>query len=102
MSAPEVAFEPMSSTMPVSMMDVREMNVLVNHDVVPMRVGMRLVAIPRKIVRMLVMHVMAVSVIMVDCVVSVLMFVPLAEMQPKTRRHECSGDDQLHGDDVTE
>jgi hypothetical protein len=49
---------------------------------------------------MLVMHVMAVSVSMADCVVSVLMFVPLAEMQPKANRHECPGDTQLPGDSV--
>jgi hypothetical protein len=36
--------------MPMSMMDVREMNVLVNYGFVPVRVGMRLDTIPRKIV----------------------------------------------------
>ena len=62
------------------MMDIRKMNVFVNHGFVPVRVGMRFDTIPRKIVCMLVMHVMAVSVSMVDCVVSVLMFVSLAHM----------------------
>jgi hypothetical protein len=49
---------------------------------------------------MLVMHVMAVSVIMADCVVSVLMLVPLAQMQPKTYRHESPGDTQPQGHSV--
>ena len=49
-----------------------------------------------------VMHVMAVGVRMFNCVVSVLMFVSLAQMQPKTCRHECSGDAQLQGDGVAE
>jgi hypothetical protein len=45
-----VGFEPMLSTMPVLMMNVREMDVLVNQGFVPVRVGMRLDTIPRKIV----------------------------------------------------
>ena len=36
--------------MPVSMMDVREMDVFVSHGFVPVWVRMRLDAIPRKIV----------------------------------------------------
>jgi hypothetical protein len=43
-------------------MDIRKMNMFVNHGFVPVRVGMRFDTIPRKIVCMLVMHVMAVSV----------------------------------------
>jgi hypothetical protein len=51
---------------------------------------------------MLVMHVMAVRVGMFDCGVSVLMFVPLAQMQPKTCRHECPRDAQLQRDSVAQ
>ena len=94
MRAPELADEPMSSAMPVSMMDVREMNVLVNHHFVPVWMGMRLATIPHEIVCMLMMYIMAVSVSMVDGVVSVLMFVLLGEMQPNPGRHERSGPGQ--------
>ena len=86
--------------MAVSMMDIRKMNVLVNHHFVPVWMGMRLATIPHEIVCMLMMYIMAVSVSMVDCAVSVLMFVSLAHVQPEACRHECSGDTELQGDSV--
>src|SRR5438445_10677011 len=84
------------------MMDVWEMNVFMNHDFVPVWVGMRLDAIPRKIVYVPVVHVMSMSVGVVDCIVCVLMFVSFAQMQPKTDRHKYAGDAQLHRDSVAE
>ena len=88
--------------MTVPMMDVWEMNVFMNHDFVPVWVGMRLDAVPRKIVYVLVVHVMSMSVRVVDCIVCVLMFVSFAQMQPKTDRHKYAGDAQLHRDGVAE
>ena len=88
--------------MPVPMMDVWEMNVFVNHGFVPVWVRMRLDAIPLKIVYVPVVHVMTMSVGVVDCIVCVLMFVAFAQMQPKTNRHKYAGDAQLHRDSVAE
>ena len=88
--------------MPVPMMDVWEMNVFVNHGFVPVWVRMRLDAIPRKIVYVPVVHVMSMSVGVVDCIVCVLMFVSFAQMQPKTDCHKYAGDAQLHRDSVAE
>jgi len=86
----------------VPMMDVWEMNVFVNHGFVPVWVRMRLDAIPRKIVYVPVVHVMSMSVGVVDCIVCVLMFVAFAQMQPKTDRHKYAGDAQRHRDSVAE
>jgi len=76
--------------MPVTMMHIGEMNVFVDNGIVRMWVAMWLDAVPLKIVSVLVVLVMAVSVSMVDGVVSVLMFVLLGEMQPNPGRHERS------------
>jgi len=86
----------------VPMMDVWEMNVFVNHGFVPVWVRMRLDAIPRKIVYVPVVHVMSMSVDVLDCIVCVLMFVAFGQMQPKTDRHKYAGDAQLHRDGVAE
>ena len=88
--------------MAVPMMDVWEMNVFMDRRFVPVRVGMRLDAVPLKIVDVPVMHVMSMSVGVVDCIVCVLMFVAFAQMQPKTDRHKYAGDAQLHRDSVAE
>ena len=88
--------------MTVPMMDVWEMNVFMDRRFVPVRVGMRLDAVPLKIVDVPVMHVMSMSVGVVDCIVCVLMFVAFAQMQPKTDRHKYAGDAQLHRDGVAE
>ena len=88
--------------MTVPMMDVWEMNVFMDRRFVPVRVGMRLDAVPLKIVDVPVMHVMSMSVGVVDCIVCVLMFVAFAQMQPKTDRHKYAGDAQLHRDSVAE
>ena len=84
------------------MMHVWEMNVFMDRRFVPVRVGMRLDAVPLKIVDVPVMHVMSMSVGVVDCIVCVLMFVAFAQMQPKTDRHKYAGDAQLHRDGVAE
>jgi len=86
----------------VPMMHVWEMNVFMDRRFVPVRVGMRLDAVPLKIVDVPVMHVMSMSVGVVDCIVCVLMFVAFAQMQPKTDRHKYAGDAQLHRDGVAE
>ena len=88
--------------MTVPMMDVWEMNVFMDRRFVPVRVGMRLDAVPLKIVDVPVMHVMSMSVGVVDCIVCVLMFVAFAQTQPKTDRHKYAGDAQLHRDGVAE
>ena len=88
--------------MTVPMMHVWEMNVFMDRRFVPVRVGMRLDAVPLKIVDVPVMHVMSMSVGVVDCIVCVLMFVAFAQMQPKTDRHKYAGDAQLHRDGVAE
>ena len=57
--------------MAVPMMEVWEMNVFVNHGFVSVWVRMRLDAIPRKIVYVPVVHVMSMSVDVLDCIVCV-------------------------------
>src|SRR5207249_4627259 len=84
------------------MMDVWEMNVFMNHGFVPVWVGMGLGAIPLKIVDVLVVHLMSMSMGVVDCIVCMFMFVAFAQMQPKTDRHKYAGDAQLHRDSVAE
>ena len=88
--------------MPVTMMHIGEMNVFVDNGIVRMWVAMWLDAVPLKIVDVPVMHVMSMSVGVVDCIVCVLMFVAFAQMQPKTDRHKYAGDAQLHRDGVAE
>ena len=88
--------------MTVPMMHIWKMNVFMNYRFVPVWVGMRLDTIPLKVVYVPVVHVMAMSVSVVNCIVGVLMFVPFAQMQPKTDRHKYAGDAQLHRDSVAE
>ena len=73
--------------MAVPMMDVWVMHVFMNHGFVPMWVAMRLDAIPRKIVHVLMVLVMRMGVRVFDVFVGMLMFVPFGEMQPNTEPH---------------
>jgi hypothetical protein len=57
-----------------------------------MRMGVRLVSIPVEIMFMRVVRVMVVEVVVVQRFVAMLVFVPFADVQPDTKRHQCSGD----------
>lgn len=67
------------------------MRVLMDQRVVPVDVHVRLPAIPRESVRVLVMFVMPMRVRMLHRLVYVFMLVPLAQMQPYAKRHQGCG-----------
>ena len=73
--------------MPVPMMDVWVMCVPVRDSRVQVWVRMRLNAIPRKIVHVLMVLVMRMGVRVFNVFVGMLMFVPFGEMQPNTEPH---------------
>ena len=74
------------------MMDVRKMGVFVGQDRMPMRVAVRLAAIPVEIVFVLVMRVVNVWMGVFERLVRVLMLVTLGQMQPDPNPHQRGGD----------
>lgn len=77
--------------MRMAMVDVRVMRVLVDQRFVPVGVGMRLLAIPGKVMLVLVVLVMTMRVRVFHRFVRVLMLVPLAQMQPYAEGHQPRG-----------
>ena len=73
--------------MPVTVMDVRVMRMLVRQDVVPMPVGVWLATVPRKVVLVLVMLVVAVTMSMFEWLVRVLVLVALPHVNPYAQTH---------------
>ena len=74
------------------MMNIREMRVSVRDWCMAMRVGVRLVAIPCKVMFVLMMRVVAMTMRVVQRVMSVRMFMTFADVQPHTQRHQRGGD----------
>lgn len=68
--------------MPMSMMDVGIVRVPVRQRFVPMQMRVRLLAVPREVVRMPMMLVGTVAMRMNEHFVHVLMLVTLAQVQP--------------------
>lgn len=75
--------------MPV--MDVGKVRVRVSDRRMLMRMRVRLFTVPIKIMRMLVVLVVPVSMVMVQNLVSVRMFMPLTDMKPDSQSHERRG-----------
>ena len=78
--------------MPVAVMDVRVMRVAVHQRPVLVKMGVRLMAVPRKIVFMPVMIVMDMRMTVRKRFVLMSMRMTLGEVQPHTRYHQCRGD----------
>ena len=70
-------------------MDVGIVRVLVHHHLVRVRMGVGLLTVPLEIVRMLVMLVMTMRMGMLERLVPVLMDMPLLDVQPYAKRHQC-------------
>jgi hypothetical protein len=70
----------------VTVTNVREMRVRVGNRRVLMRMRVRLVTVPLKVV--CVLMVLVVPVVMVQNFVGVRMFMPLTDMQPDSKSHE--------------
>lgn len=74
------------------MMQIRIVRMRVHQRRMNMRMRVRLAAVPRKIVRMLMVFVVRVAMIVFERFVRVLMRVPLADMQPHADRHQYARD----------
>jgi hypothetical protein len=77
---------------PVPVVDVRIVRVPVRQRRVPVRMHVRLAAIPGEVVRVLVVLVVTVRMRMLEKLVRMLVFVPLAHVQPDARAHEKGSD----------
>lgn len=75
--------------MPV--VDVRKVRVAMHQRIVHMRMGVRFLAVPREIMRVLVMFVVAMAMIMRQRFMRVLVSMTLADVQPNAHRHQCTG-----------
>lgn len=69
--------------MPVAVVQIRIVWMTVRHGLVDMRMGVRLLAVPREIVRVLMMGVVAMAVVVCQRLMRVLMLVALAGVQPE-------------------
>jgi hypothetical protein len=77
--------------MRVPVMDIREMRMRVRHGCMAVRMGMRLVAVPREVVLVLVMRVVPVTMRVLERIVRVRMLMTFANVQPHAERHQrCS------------
>ena len=74
------------------MMNIWEMRMRVRDWCMPVRMHMRLLAVPFEIVFVLMMFVMTVPVVMLQHLVRMRMVVPLADMQPDAEGHQRRGD----------
>jgi len=77
--------------MPVAVMDVRIVRVNVRDRLMHMWVGVRFTAIPREIVRVLVVIIVAMTMLMGERIVCMLVRVALVDVQPDAHRHQGTG-----------
>lgn len=77
-----------STSMQVSMVDVREMGVLVRHGAVLVPVRVWLATVPLEFMRMLMMLVVYMTVRMRQRLMPVLVFMALAQVQPDPQGHQ--------------
>src|ERR1044072_9978911 len=78
--------------MGVTMMYVRKMRMPVRNRCMPMRMAVRLFAVPSEVVLMLMMRVVPMPMRVIQRVMRVRMLVPFADMQPDAQCHERGGD----------
>lgn len=79
------------SGMSVTVVDVRVVRMDMCDRLVHVRMGMRLAAIPGKVVRVLVVFVVAVAVLVGERFMRVLVCMAFADVQPDAHRHQCAG-----------
>lgn len=82
--------------MRMTVVNVRIVGVFMHQRFVTMHMSMGFSAVPRKIVRVLVMLVMPVRMVMMQRLMGVLVFVPLPQMQPDPQRHQRCGEPERH------
>lgn len=75
--------------MPV--VDIRKVRVAMHQWIVHMRMGVRFLAVPREIMRVLVMFVVAMAMIMRQRLMRMLVSMTLADMKPNTHSHQHPG-----------
>jgi hypothetical protein len=80
--------------MNMAVVNIRKMRVRVGNRRVLMRVRMRFLTVPRKIVRVLMVLVVPVPMVVVQKLVSVRMLMPLTDMKPDSQCHEHSRNPQ--------
>ena len=79
------------NSVPVPMVNIREMQVLVHQGLVSMPMTVGFLAIPSKVMRMLVVLVMSVLVRVFQRFVGVFMVMPFTQVQPDTQTHQGTG-----------
>ena len=88
--------------MPMPMVDVRVVRMAVQQRLVMMLVGMRLFAVPARLVRVAMVRVVDVRVIVSERFVQMLVFVPLGQVQPDAERHQGRGRQENGRDGLSE
>lgn len=73
--------------MTVAVMDVWEMRMLVHNGLVPVHMSVRFLSIPREVMDVLMMLIVAMSVIVFQPVVRVRVLMTLTQVQPDTQCH---------------
>ena len=77
--------------MPMPVVDVRKVRMAMYQRIVHMRVCVWFLPVPREVMRMLEMFVVAMAMIMSQQLMRMLVSMSLADMQPNTHRHQCTG-----------
>lgn len=72
------------------------MRMLVDQRLVPMHMHVRLLAVPWKIMFVVMVFIVSMHVRMLHRLVHVLMFVPFTQMQPDAERHQGCGHPEQH------
>ena len=80
----------------MAMVDVRVVRMPVPKRFMPVPVRMRLCH--RSFVSVAMMRIVAMAVLVLDCLVRVFMGMPFGQMQPDAERHQQASDDQLRSD----
>jgi hypothetical protein len=84
----------------MAVVNIGEMRVRVGNRRVLVGMRVRLLTIPLKVVRVLMVFVVPVPMVVVQDLVSVRMFMPLADMQPDSQGHERSRNPERHRRDL--
>ena len=77
--------------MPVPVVDIRKVRVTVRERLMRMEMCMRFFPVPRKVVLVLMVHVVAMPMIMGKCFVCVVVRMPFTDVQPYADCHEETG-----------
>lgn len=81
----------LTASMLVAVVDIRVVRVLVRHHDMLMRMVVRLLAAPVEVVHMLMVRVMYMAMLVLQCLMFVLVLMPLGQMQPHAGSHQRTG-----------